>query len=110
MPGSSVLRISSLVQLGVAPTGIYIVGIQRRLVVSLIHIANLTGGAVTVTLYVLPAATAPAPQYAILYGFSVPANDFIELFEGGILLDGWSFNGLASAPNAINVMVSGLES
>lgn len=108
-PTASVVRVTSLAQLGVGFAAVHTVGYQRQLTVSLIHIVNLTAGAVTVELCACGNGIAPSITNAILWNFSVPANDFLELGDGMILLDRGSIQGLASAAASINVMICGIE-
>ena len=88
---------------------IFAVGHQYQLTVSCIHLCNTTSAAVTVQLSAVgPSALAGQPN-ALLWNFSIPANDFIEFGEGIILLSGWSIWGLASGANSVNALVSGIE-
>ena len=90
-------------------TQVFAVAFQGQVVLSVIHIANVTAGAVTVQLCAVPAGGAVGVGSALLWAFSIPANDFVELGEGLVLLSGWTIQGLASAPNAITVTVCGLQ-
>ena len=74
-----------------------------------IHIANTSGGPVTVQVcFVFTGATAVQGNSA-LWSFSVPANDFIEWGDGQKLPPGASVQALAGAGAAVNIWVSGVE-
>ena len=46
-----------------------------------IRLTNTTGGAVTATLYAVPAAGSPAAGNAFVSGNSVAANDFLDVLS-----------------------------
>jgi hypothetical protein len=106
---SDIVRVSKQAQLGIAFATIYTVNYQRQFTASCIHLVNTTGGAVTVQLTAAGPGIAPATANALLWSFSIPANDFLEFGEGLILFSQWVVSGLASAPNAITAIVCGIE-
>lgn len=103
-------KISEQTTLTVGFTTLHTVDSHRWLTVSVVHVANVTAGAVTVQLCYVPPGGAAAVGNAALWNYSIPANDFIEFGEGDILFPNWTIQGLASAGNSINVRIAGEES
>jgi hypothetical protein len=106
---SQVVRVSRQAQLGIAFSAIYTVNLGRQFTASCIHICNTTGGAVTVQLTAAGPSVVPGAANALLWSFSIPANDFLEFGEGLILFSQWTVSGLASSPTAITVIICGEE-
>lgn len=80
------------------------------LTVSIFRITNVTAGAITVSMcYVPPGGTANAAN-AVIWDFSVPANNFIEFGKGDIIDPSVSIQAKASANNSITVKLSGIQS
>lgn len=105
----STVAISAFANLTIAEQTVHEVFSERKLTVSMIHIVNVTAGAVGVYMYFVPPAGAAEASNAALYNFSIPANDFIELGEGQILKSSVAIIASCSVDNAINIAVSGLE-
>lgn len=107
--GREVLRVNAQAQLGAAFAVVHAVGFHRQLTVTLIHIANTTANAATIRLCVhAPTGTATAAT-ALLWDYSVPANDFIEIADGMILLSEWQIEARTGTAAAITVLVCGVE-
>jgi len=73
-----------------------------------IHLANVTTGAITATLYI-GATGASAAGTEILKGKSIPANDVYDLYypKGRKMVSTDFLTGLASAINSITIEVLG---
>jgi hypothetical protein len=93
----------------VGTTALYTTSNSRWFSCSMIHVGNTSGAAVTVDVYLVPAAGAPLQTNALLYGFSVPANDFIEFGDGFWFPPGSSLQAKASSDSVIVFQVSGSE-
>ena len=102
-------QVSKLLTLSVAFQTVHAVNSGRWFTVRNIHIANSSGGAVTVQLCFVFVGATPTQGNSALWSFSVPANDFIEWGEGQKLPPGASVQALASAGASINVWLSGVE-
>jgi len=88
---------------------IHTVNTTRWLRFENIHLVNATAVAVTVQFCIVPAGGAAAATNALLWNFSIPANDFIEFGEGLRLGPGGLVRGSAGAGNAITATVCGVE-
>jgi hypothetical protein len=85
------------------------VGTGRFLRVSNIHLSNTTNAAVTIDLCLCASPDPPTAANALLWQFSLGANDFLEFGEGLWLPPGSSLQGGASAGSAIALFLSGHE-
>jgi len=76
-------------------------------------LANVTAGAVTITLYNVPSGGSPATSNAVMYQVSIPANTtWIGRYpgEGALTMPGGStLQGLASAANSVTITAGGEE-
>lgn len=90
-------------------TTVHTVDSHRWLRIENIHLCNVTGGAVTVQFCLVPYGGSSGTTTALLYAFSIPANDFIEFGEGLRLGPGGLVRGLANAADAITAHLSGIE-
>jgi len=106
---SDLIRVSAQAVLGSSWTQIFQAPFQSQVAVSIIHLANTSTGPLTVSLCAVPSGGSPAQGNALLYGFSIPANDFIELGDGLILLSGGYLTAQASFPAVISVFMSGFQ-
>lgn len=88
---------------------IYTVPASTTFTVTMCHIANTTNAAKTIQLHLVPPAGAAAQANALLYDFSVPANDYVELLKGDIWATGVSLQAKASAANCLNIKLAGIE-
>jgi len=105
----SKVSVSVGVSLTIAPQTVWTVYRDRVLTVGMVHLANVTAGAITVQLHYVPDGDVAAVANAVLYNFSVAANDFEELNIGHLLLAGTAIVATCSADNAVNIFLSGLE-
>lgn len=88
---------------------IYTVPALTQFTVGVISIANTTNAAKTIRLYRVPSAGAAAQANAILFDFSIPANDFIEFGRGRQWLAGDIIKARASAATSLNIEIAGIE-
>jgi len=103
-------KISVQKSLTIAEQLVYVVSQHVKLTIKLLRLSNVTGSAVTVRLYFAPPNGTGATTNAVLYDFSIAANEFIEFGEGQILYDSFVIRGSCSVDNAVNVILCGLES
>jgi hypothetical protein len=83
---------------------------NRWLRCAVIHISN--GGAVAaiVTVCLLPnATTVPAQGNALIWEFSLAANDFLEFGEGILMSPGYFLVALAAPDDVVLLQFSGIE-
>jgi len=105
----SKVSVSVGVSLTVAPQTVHTVYRDRVLTIGMVHLANVTAGAITVQLHYVPSGGTAAVGNAVLYDFSVAANDFEELNVGQLLPEGTAIVAACSVDNAVNILLSGLE-
>lgn len=103
------LRVNAQAQLGAAFAVIHTVGYQAQLTVTLIHIVNTTANAATIRLCVHAEGAAAAAGNAVLWDYSIPANDFIEIADGMILYSRWAIEARTGTAGAITLLVCGVE-
>ena len=89
---------------------LYTVPAATKAVVALLRLVNTSGAAVTVRLCVVPSAGSPAVGNALLWDFSVAANDFIDMGRGLSLPAEASVRALASADSVVNLKLDVVES
>lgn len=77
--------------------------------VCVIHLVNTTGAPVTVQVCVVPHGGTPSVANALLYDYSIPANDFLQFDEGDFLSPNSTLQALASAGNSVNLRFSGVQ-
>lgn len=106
---NAIVKINSRAGLTDAFSQIHAVNFQRTLTVRMIHLVNLTAGAVAVTVCFVPPGETAVAGTAILWDFSIPANDFIEFGEGFVLPSSWTIQAKAGANNSIMIWVCGGE-
>jgi hypothetical protein len=83
---------------------------KRECVVSRIHLANTTGGAITVRICtVLPGGT-PTQANALLWDYSIAANAYVEFGKDLVLLWGVSLQASASVGASVTLTFAGQES
>lgn len=109
MPESFPSPITRQVALTAAFQTLYTVSSARALRIGVMHLANVSGAAVTASVCAVAKAGSPAAGNALLWNFSVPANDFIEFGEGLLLPAESSLRAMATAPGAMNLFLSGIE-
>lgn len=95
------------VQLGATETTIYTATEQTLAV--LLRLANTSAAAKTVEVHVVPNGDTAADDTAHLKGYSIPANDFIDIDIGNIAAD-TVISGLASAVTSVTASIlSGVQ-
>jgi 2-keto-4-pentenoate hydratase len=78
----------------------------------MLHICNVTGSAQTLRLCLVPNGGTPTSANAILWDFSIAANDVQELLKGDIWQDGSgtaTLQAQASANTSVNIKLAGIE-
>ena len=88
---------------------LHTVNCARWMRVANIHLANTGATDQTVRLCRVISGGAAGTSNALLYDFTVPANDFIEFGEGLMLGPKDSLQGSADAANAIVATLGGVE-
>lgn len=101
--------ISQFLTLTGAFQSVYAVNTYRWFTVKNIHLDNTSANPVTVQVCFVFKGASPIQGNSALWGFSIPANDFIEWGEGQRLPPGASVQALASTGGVINMWVSGIE-
>jgi hypothetical protein len=108
MTGFKSSKISRTVSLTTGFQLIHQTNAHRAFTLNMIRLTNVTAAAVTVQVCYAPTGQAASAANAVLWDFSIPANDFIEFGEGDIVRDA-SIQALASANDAVNIRISGTE-
>lgn len=85
---------------------IYTVPNATTFTVGNLHLANPTGGAVVVTLYLVPNAGSPGLTNSVLGGYSLAAGAYIEILKGSMWPAGTTLQGFGLGAT---VMVSGIQ-
>lgn len=102
-------QVSKELQLTAGFQTLYTVNNARWFRATCFHLVNVTASARTVRLCVVPPAGAASAVNALLWDFSVPANDFIEFGEGLKVPPASTIQVMASAISALNLFLSGVE-
>jgi len=110
MNGTTLVRVGVGANLSGAFAVLHTVYQARWLRVTNLHLVNVSLAAVTVNVCAVVKGGTPDVTNALLWGFSIPASDFIEASEGLMLPPGSSIQALCSTPGAINLYFSGEES
>lgn len=105
----SVVRINKQVALTVAAQQIHVAHFQRHCTIKNVHICNVTAGDVLVRVCILAPGGSFAQPSALLWDFTVPGNDFLEMGEGLTLLPDYSLEASAAADDSIVLTLAGLE-
>lgn len=98
------------IQLTTAAVAIVTCGVNAQNIVKRAVFTNLTGGAVTITVYVVPSGGSPGSTNTILGAYSIAANLSYVANElsNAVLNAGDTIQALASANTSINAFVWGL--
>ncbi len=99
-------------QLTTSMSTLYTLPSSTNFTVTMLHICNVTGSAATVRLCLVPNGGSPTAANAILWDFSIAANDVQELLKGDIWIDGAgpaTIQAQASANTSINIKLAGIE-
>lgn len=88
---------------------VYTVPAVTKFTCAIIHIANTTSSAKTVQVCIVPSAGSPTAANALLWDFSIAANDFIEFGKGDIWLADATLQAKASASSAVVLKLAGIE-
>jgi hypothetical protein len=106
---ANTLKPVAVAELTAAFTTLYTVPGATKFTVGQLHLVNASPSAKTVRVCVVPSAGSPLQSNAILWDFSIAANDFIELAKGDIWDTGVTLQALASAGTSVNVKLAGVE-
>lgn len=87
---------------------LHAVGFGWTHTVKSIHAVNVTAGAVTLSICVCKSGASPSAANALLWQYSIPANDFIEFGEN-VILTACEIKAAASQNNGITLFLSGVE-
>ncbi len=107
---ANTLKPVAVVELTAAFQTIYTVPASTSFTAAVLHLVNASGAAKTVDVCLVPAAGSPLQANAILWQFSIGANDFVELAKGDIWPTGSTLQARASAGTSVNLKLSGIES
>ena len=99
-------QVTNFVQLTTAFQSVAAVPPGVTYALKLIHLTNTTNAPRTVQVCYVPATDTPTQSNALLWDFSIPANDFLEFGEGDVLSAGSSIRAKASANTALNLKFS----
>lgn len=102
-------KVSASLQLTGAFQTVHTVDSHRWLTVSNIHLTNTSNSAATIRMCFVAPGSSASEANAVLWDFSLDANDFLEYGEGVILFPNWTIQALASALTSITVHVFGIE-
>lgn len=82
-----------------------------KAVIKKVTVTNTTGGAQSVTLYLIPSGGSAGDASTNTIAATVPANSGVELYlaENHVLETGDFVQALASANSALTLMASGIE-
>ena len=103
-------QVSKFATLGAVMAIIHSVPQPRWFLVSMIHITNTDVNDQVVNLCYVPPGGVPAQSNAILWGYVIPASDFIELGAGDRIDPGWTIQASSGTDNAVNLKLAGTES
>ena len=89
---------------------IYTVPNDRNFTVSMMQLCNTSGNHVTLNLCVVPPGQAHSQTYAVLWDFTMAANDALRLLQGDIWKEGSKLTAVAGTGGVLNLRLSGVES
>ena len=90
-------------------TTVYTVPGSTTFTASMLHVCNTTVAVVTVRVCLVPPAGSPGTDNAILWDFSIAANDVLELLKGDIWAEGSTLQAKASSAG-VSLKLAGIES
>lgn len=106
---SNTLTSTVVTQLTTGFQTIYTVPGSTTFSLSQMHFCNTTNAPVTVRVCIVPSAGSPAQANAILWDYSIAANDILEIMKGDVWTTGVTCQALAGGGSAINMKVSGIQ-
>lgn len=95
--------------LATATTTQYTVPASRQDVIKDIELANTTGAAIQVFVYVVPTGNSAGTANEVIPGVSIPANQSLH-WTGTIVMNAGDFIATATSATGVTATVSGLES
>lgn len=105
MPAATTKR-SGVNKLTSGFTTVYTVQVNYWSKVTMIHLVNTTAAPVTVQLCSVAPGGTPTQDNALMWNFSIPANDLIELGDGYWMSSQMSLAAKCSVDGAINLIWS----
>lgn len=99
----------SIVQLTGSFATIYTVPGATTATVTMLHLVNTTGSPVTVDVCVVPNAGSAQQSTAILWSYSIGANDVLEILKGDIWSTGTTLQARAAATTSINLKFGAIQ-
>lgn len=106
MSSVSIIKQTSLPAAGVI---IHVVHGQRSFTIHNIHIANTAAVPTKVSVCAVPTGQSANATTALIWDFSLPANDFIEFGEGLKMSPNDSLQAFAETDNSITLFLNGTE-
>ena len=86
---------------------LYTVPTANRAILKDIEVANTTGGALSITIYLVPSGGSAATTNALFYGVSIDANSTLQWTGTQVLHGGGFISILSSAATGLTVTASG---
>lgn len=106
---ANALKPVAVTQLTGSMATIYTVPALTTFTVSMLHLVNTTTAAATVRVCVVPTGGSALQSNAIMWDFSITANDVLEILKGDIWAAGTTLQASTGTASAINVKLSGIE-
>ena len=106
---SNTLTQVNVTQLTTSFATIYTVPGATTFTVTMMHFVNATASDVTVQVCVVPNGGSPQQSNAILWNFTIKANDVVELLKGDIWPASATLQALAASNTAINIKLAGIQ-
>jgi len=106
---SAAVKIAKTLPLTDAFQTVHTIYLNRNLTVAAIHVTNISAAAKKVRLCFVPPGNIPNAANAILWDFSVPANDFEELGQEILIPSEYTVQAMAEVASAVIVYFSGSE-
>lgn len=80
---------------------------RNMFIVDMVHLCNVTGGPILFSICVVPSGGSPTDANALLWEFSVAANDVQEMLQGDKWESGSTIYAKASVNNSANIKLAG---
>ena len=106
---NNVLKTTGVVALTSGVATVYTVPVSTFFTVAMLHLANTSGSAATVRIYLVPNAGSPSAANGIVWDLSIDANDVLEMMKGDIWTAGDTIQALCSPTGAVTLKLGGIE-
>jgi len=106
---SAAVKIAKTLPLTDAFAVVHTVYLNRSLMVAAIHLTNISAAAKKVRLCFVPPGGTPTAANAILWDFSVDANDIFEFGQDILIPSEYTVQAMADVTDAVIVYFSGSE-